>query len=419
MAANGISPPRPIGGRSNRVQVPTRSEIIQRVAALVHADGAMPTFEQARKALGDAVRADQCILDEFGRYDALFKAVRAYLQSNQKPVILGASPSAAPAAPLPPSSLLASRSPTSPSRIPPPLLFLTTPSELPRRRPQRDPAVHTLQEIVARVNRVGIVVEDPVELLFLSILRNTQDRPTPMPAWGDWRSYVGFSGKGLVGQLQNLQLLSNGGKVEEKAFAMIEYERREVNGDWQLTNVELYQANRLEDLPQHPLAKGEGRMWFMRCGTSSSYDWLALGGEWAEELPTPAEYPHAKWRPGAVVVAPDAAAIDRSRQQLAKLLRDRSFEGIAESRMPPLFTPAELKRVELLITRPVELRQDARGFAPSAVEWKDLALRPSDRRFAGHLPEISPFEALVIGVIAFWMGVRTLRVAPVGSFTAI
>lgn len=84
----------------------------------------------------------------------------------------------------------------------------------------------------------------------------------------------------------------------------------------------------------------------------------------------------------------------------------------------PFFTPADLKKVAPLVTLPVTLPTDARGYAPSRVEWKDLATKPSVGRFNGVLArpdgakrssEPNAVLTFLVGLAALVAGVRLLR----------
>ena len=166
-----------------------------------------------------------------------------------------------------------------------------------------------------------------------------QDRPNPLPTWGDWRRYVGFAGRNLVGQLHTLQLAASGNQVADKTFALIIYERQQIDGELRLTQVALHQADRLEELLKHLCLP----WWANLVHAAEKWFGKRLAGHQrrgAEELPRPVmEEPKSQWRPGTVIVAPDAVAIDRARRHLADLLKPRTFDVVTESHMPPMITP--------------------------------------------------------------------------------
>lgn len=119
------------------------------------------------------------------------------------------------------------------------------------------------------------------------------------------------------------------------------------------------------------------------------------------------------------MIAPDADAKERVAAEVARYAQ--APEGFASmdpmSRPGPMITPAELQHVAPLVNVPVKVENEARGFTPSAVEWqKDLALKPSDTRFAGKLPKPSAFEILVIGLLALIPALRLMRSMPMESF---
>jgi hypothetical protein len=123
------------------------------------------------------------------------------------------------------------------------------------------------------------------------------------------------------------------------------------------------------------------------------------------------------WKGGGQTIAPDADAKERVAAEVAKSAQTPGgFASIDPmSRPEPMITPAELKQVKPLETLPVILKNNDRGFAPSVVAWKDLALRPSDKRFVGYLPESSAFEKLFIWAVALATGAWAIRSMPMGA----
>lgn len=138
---------------------------------------------------------------------------------------------------------------------------------------------------------------------------------------------------------------------------------------------------------------------------------------------------------GSAVFSPDADAKERVAQEVAKYAQ--TPEGFASiepmSRPGPMITPAELKSVKPIENVPVKIENQMPGFAPSGVAWKELALKPSDTRFADHspspwrgegrgegghakLPESTAFEVLMIGLLSLIPALRLMRSTPMESF---
>jgi hypothetical protein len=199
---------------------------------------------------------------------------------------------------------------------------------------------------------------------------------------------------------------------EWKKYAKVTARQKRLFGERRLEHFGLDQADTLEELtPRRDV--GVVEIWLRRRGRTTQYDWVgAWGGALDGVMP---------WVPSRVKDA-DPAQPDKEFEkwtQDEKALKAilAAFEALQESWQPPLFTPAELKHVEPLVTLPVLLKTDARGFAPSVVEWKDLALKPSDKRFVGYLPEPSAFEKLFIWAVALATGAWAVRSMPIWSPT--
>lgn len=370
---------------------PTRDGMIRVVAALVSSDGVMPTIHRVRQALGNVSSADRWVTEEFGRYDLLFKLVRTYLQTNPKPRLL----------------------PTVEVVLPPPrAVTMVAPAK---------PVYRTLAEGLDTIRRIGVQIEDPVDILFLSRFWQIRAAPKQLPTWAEWQATVQRESYKLVAYLEGLKLLAGQEDIETRKFARITFRRTHKQDGSQLVNdISIQQSDDLKSLIPQIARDHEGHIWLRRRVNPMHYDVVACEGEGVNEFtwspaPPPTPIAHKK---GQRVQAPDAESLEETRKRLQKLLAGGSFDQVLVSRAQPLFTPAELKDVKPLVKLPIPLRTDARGFLPSSIDWKDIALRPSEKRFVGHLPEPSRFELVLIWAMSFAFGLRFMRSAPMKSLNS-
>lgn len=260
-----------------------------------------------------------------------------------------------------------------------------SPSSHPQQRPPRSQSprrpIHyaTLAEGLDAVRRIGLKIVHPVDQFVLSRLWQTHDTPDPSPTWSQWQDTVRSEAHKLVAYLEGFKLFA-GGEVALRQFALVTYRRmRDAHGEWVMADIHVTSADRLEDLVPDHVNDSAGHLWLRQCEKTMFYDVIDMQGDGVDELQlwSPPPRPPAIFKAGRTL-SPDARALEEARRRLQQLLAGESFGQISISKAEPLFTPAELKRVEPLVTVSMPLRTDVRGFAPTALAWKELAIPPTD-----------------------------------------